>query len=282
MQAWLRPSPVARYILGSDLEMVSTDMLAPEKPKDWQTQLQAMIREASHLIADAAVPGYLQLSQLGGRCNSTYLVSGWGVSRIAGCMAAAAEVVAPHSCFPHNTKCLATATAATFAAAQNAQPVSHFHHKTVTSLLLLPSPFSPHTPLQVVEGGIMGRGTVNSSTMGMVVLPSPFAFESPYLVRGTFDSSWWRRRARSVVIALIVLVSVLGALLMACLALLAYRLCKAAGKRRGPIVGALPYANDGVAHIPTTQVDVGLTGASAIENGARRHQHAGGVHAGGL
>lgn len=75
IQSWLRPSPTARYILSSDLELTVTDLNAPEKPKDWQTKLQEMIREGSHLVSDPALPGYVKLSQLWDTCNATFKVS---------------------------------------------------------------------------------------------------------------------------------------------------------------------------------------------------------------
>lgn len=124
---------------------------------------------------------------------------------------------------------------------------------------------------QVVEGGIMGMGTVNRSSMAMVVMPSPFRYSSPILVRGEMNWRAWIARWRGVFIALIVMVSVFGALLLACLGLLVWRLCKA-GKRKRTFMASM---NDGIGHIPTTQMDVALTGASSIENGARRPTSAG-------
>lgn len=113
----------------------------------------------------------------------------------------------------------------------------------------------------------MGMGEVNRSTLSMIVMPSQYRFSSPILVRGEMNWRQWAARARGIFIALIVMVSVFGALLMACLGCLIWRLCQA-GKRKPLLSRAL---NDGVGHIPTTQMDVALTGASSIENGARRN-----------
>lgn len=75
IQSWLRPSFVARYMLGSDMEMAIQDMFAPEKPADWQAQLANMILEGSFLVSDPAWPGYIRMLQMHGKCNTTFQVS---------------------------------------------------------------------------------------------------------------------------------------------------------------------------------------------------------------
>lgn len=80
MASWLRPSPVARYVLRSaDLEIAAADITNPPKPLGWQEVLENMIRESSVLIADPAKPGLVMLSQNGGQCNATFQVKSGGL-----------------------------------------------------------------------------------------------------------------------------------------------------------------------------------------------------------
>jgi hypothetical protein len=86
MASWLRPSPVARYVLRSaDLEIAAADITNPPKPLGWQEILENMIRESSVLIADPAKPGLVMLSQNGGQCNATFQVGAWPSKQPAVC-----------------------------------------------------------------------------------------------------------------------------------------------------------------------------------------------------
>lgn len=75
MSSWLRPSPVARYVLTeSDLEIAAADVTNPPRAAGWQLQLAELIRESSMLVSDAGLPDELVLEQFGGQCATTFKV----------------------------------------------------------------------------------------------------------------------------------------------------------------------------------------------------------------
>jgi predicted cobalt transporter CbtA len=198
MAAWLRPSPVARYMLRTtDLEATASDVNSPPKPRGWQDRLEEMIKERSLFVVDPAKPGMVILSQNGRQCNTTF---------------------------------------------------------------------------KVVSGGMMGVGSVNRSTLGMVVMPSLRPYSQPFLIRGE-RNRWWIARARAILIALIVMSCVLGVIFLSALGFLIWRLVKAGRGRKGPLIGS-PF-EDGVGRLESAR-DISQ-GASSLEHHSRR---AGGMHAG--
>lgn len=118
----------------------------------------------------------------------------------------------------------------------------------------------------------MGVGTVNRSTMGMIVMPSMRPYSQPFLIRGQ-RNRWWIARARAIFIALIVMSCVLGVIFLAALGFLIWRLVKVGKGRKGPLIGS-PF-EDGVGRLESAH-DIGQ-GASSIEHQPRRN---GGVHGG--
>lgn len=76
MSSWLRPSPVARYVLTeADLEVAAADLTNPPRAPGWQLKLAELIRESSVLVSDTGLPDQLVLEQFGGQCATTFKVS---------------------------------------------------------------------------------------------------------------------------------------------------------------------------------------------------------------
>lgn len=213
MSSWLRPSPVARYVLSeSDLEVAAADVTNPPRAPGWQAQLAEQIRESSMLVADptAGLPDHVVLQQFGGQCATTF---------------------------------------------------------------------------KVKSGGVMRVGSVNSSSVGMIVLPSAAPFTQPFVIRGQ-RPNLWAGRARAWIIALGVMVGVFALTLLSCLGLLVYRLVRAgrgqksSGSSGGGLIVTTPF-EDGIARY---EVGMGLPpqqeigqGAVSLEHQARRHGSTGGL-----
>lgn len=132
-----------------------------------------------------------------------------------------------------------------------------------------------------MSGGLLGVGEVNRSSIGQIVMPSLRPYRAPFIVKGKREQPWRNRirAARGLFIAMIVIISVLGALLLLGLGFLAYRLCTAGKRSTAPLRGS-PF-EDGVAmcatpHIATREQDIG-GGVSSLENHSRRHGVSGGI-----
>jgi len=125
-----------------------------------------------------------------------------------------------------------------------------------------------NTTFEVVSGGILGVGEVNRSSLGMIVMPAGRPHRQPFLIKGERPWASRIRAWRALFIALIVIISVLGALLLAGIGFLAYRLITASKRKAGPLRGC-PF-EDGLAHVPARQQDIG-GGASSLEIHSRRN-----------
>lgn len=130
----------------------------------------------------------------------------------------------------------------------------------------------------------MGVGTVNSSSVGMIVLPSTAPFTPPFVIRGQRPQPWAPRRdvARAVVVALAIMVGVFCVTLLSCLGFLVYRLVKAGRVKRSSHISTTPF-EDGVGRYdvglgprPAPQQEIGQ-GAVSLEHQARRHGSTGGL-----
>lgn len=139
-----------------------------------------------------------------------------------------------------------------------------------------------HPPAQVKSGGVMGVGKVNSSSVGMIVLPSAAPFTPPFVIRGRRPQPWAPRRdaARAVVIALAIMVGVFSITLLSCLGFLVYRLVKAGRQKRSSHIITTTF-EDGVGRYdvglgPAPQQEIGQ-GAVSLEHQARRHGSTGGL-----
>jgi len=119
-------------------------------------------------------------------------------------------------------------------------------------------------------------GEVNRSSIGQIVMPSLRPYRQPFIVKGERERPWASRirQGRALFIAMIVIISVLGALLLLGLGFLAYRLCTAGKRSAAPLRGS-PF-EDGVAHIATQEQDIG-GGVSSLEGHSRRHGVSGGI-----
>lgn len=265
LASWVRPSTVAGYMLrNADLEMVANDINSPPKQTGWQQMLEQMISERSLLIADPAKPGFLVLSQFGRKCNTTFEVS--GVTCLLKDVPGTRET---HQSCTHGVHAGHENTSSSSSSTASSSSMHHVDHTATADELL----FMSHSGCaQVTSGGIMGVGQVNRSSIGAVVLPNLQPFKLPYIIQGTRSGSW-RGRMRAVFIALIVMVSVFGALLLGCLGLLIYRLCQA-GKRKGPIRGS-PF-DDGIAHMEAPVQSIG-PGVSSLEHQSKRVGPSGGL-----
>lgn len=123
----------------------------------------------------------------------------------------------------------------------------------------------------------MGVGKVNSSTLGMIVMPSMAPFTQPFVIRGQRDFSMWRQRARAWFIALVVMVGIFALMLLSCIGILAHRLIKAGMQKRNLNHIATTPFDDGIGRYDAGhQQEIGQ-GAVSLENQTRRHGATGGL-----
>jgi hypothetical protein len=152
----------------------------------------------------------------------------------------------------------------------------------------------------VTSGGVLNVGKVNTSSIGEVVFPSGRPFSAPWVVRGERPRPWLAR-VRAMWIALIVVVSVFGAVLLAALGFLFYRLftahrdakAGAAPVRGSPFEDGIGHLESGRAHGANGGAHGGAHGGAAgsfaeadpyrmqgmgsLEHNARRHGTSGGL-----